>query len=187
MLEKLTKFTKKVSDLADEPALSPSELKAQFDAAPEEVRVYLNRLIDALTKTTKDDSGAKNIGATNISDLTGSDVQSLLESLKTFVDTNYYKKTETYSKTESDNKQTVKGASSTLNLNAGASQDVTITYPSGRFTGSPVLKFSLYNTDIDGAYTVASSIIANTKDGATIRVKNKGTTLQYVMVYWTAQ
>lgn len=81
-LEKLNSFNKKVSDLADKPLMTSAELKAQFDAAPDEVRVYLNKLIDSLLKTTSGDSGAKNIGATGINGLTGSNVQALLESLK---------------------------------------------------------------------------------------------------------
>jgi hypothetical protein len=83
MFEKLVSFTKKVADLADKPALNPTELKAQFDAAPDEVRTYLNKLIDALKSTTAGDSGAKNTGATTITGLTGTDVQSLLDSLNT--------------------------------------------------------------------------------------------------------
>lgn len=86
MFEKLNQFTKKVSDLADKPALNPSELKAFFDAAPEELRNYFNNLIDALISAESGNSGAKNIGATTISGLSGSDVQSLLESLKTVHD-----------------------------------------------------------------------------------------------------
>jgi hypothetical protein len=81
MLEKLQSFTKKVADLPDQPSLSPNELKAQFDAAPEELRQKFNTLIDALMKTTSGDSGAKYIGATAISGLTGSDVQTLMESI----------------------------------------------------------------------------------------------------------
>jgi C1q domain len=77
--EKLTSFTKKVADLADRPTLSPYELKNQFDAAPDEVRVYLNKLIDALNKTVAGDSGAKNIGASSISGITGNDIQTILE------------------------------------------------------------------------------------------------------------
>jgi hypothetical protein len=46
--QKLDAFTKKVADLADKPALNASELKAQFDAAPEELRTYFNNLVDAL-------------------------------------------------------------------------------------------------------------------------------------------
>jgi hypothetical protein len=80
--EKLVSFTKDVSDLADKPALgSAAALKAHFDAAPDEVRQYFNKLIDSLQKTTEGDSGAKNVGATSISGLTGTDVQTLLESL----------------------------------------------------------------------------------------------------------
>ncbi|MBO0959568.1 hypothetical protein J1P26_07450 [Neobacillus sp. MM2021_6] len=86
MFEKLVSFTKKVADLSDRPSLNPSELKAQFDAAPDEVRVNLNKLIDALKKTEAGDSGAKNIGMTTITGLTGTDVQTLLESLKTYID-----------------------------------------------------------------------------------------------------
>jgi hypothetical protein len=81
MFQKLVSFTKKVADLSDKPSLNPAELKAQFDAAPDEVRESLNKLIDALQKTETGDSGAKNIGVTNISGLTGTDVQTLLEAL----------------------------------------------------------------------------------------------------------
>jgi hypothetical protein len=79
--QKLLTFTKDVSDLPDRPSISGSELKAQFDAAPNELREKYNSLIDALMKTTTGDSGAKNLGATAISGLTGTDMQSLLESL----------------------------------------------------------------------------------------------------------
>jgi H-type lectin domain len=89
VFEKLVSFTKDVSDLSDKPVLSPAELKAQFDSAPDEVRQYLNKLIDALQKSTAGDSGAKNIGATSISGVTGSDVQSVLEGLKTYADGKY--------------------------------------------------------------------------------------------------
>lgn len=82
--EKLVSFTKDVSDLADKPALgSTAALKAQFDAAPDEVRVYLNKLIDALKSIADNDSGADNTGATAIAGLTGTTVQSLLEDLTT--------------------------------------------------------------------------------------------------------
>lgn len=81
--QKLLSFTQDVSDLPDKPSLTPAQLKAQFDAAPNEVRTALNNLIDALIKTTAGDSGAKNIGATTISGLTGNNVQTLLESINT--------------------------------------------------------------------------------------------------------
>jgi hypothetical protein len=183
---KLTAFTKTVSDLADKPALTPAALKAQFDAAPIELKDAFNALVDALKQTTTGDSGAKNLGATAISGLTGTDVQTLLESIKAALD-NRYLKTETYSQTEVNNKLAVKGSSGTLTLNVGASQDVTLTFPAGRFSDSPIIKYSMFNSDIEGAYTMACSLVASSKDTATIRVKNKGTSIQYVMVNWTAE
>lgn len=84
--EKLLAFTKDVSDFADRVTGNPAEIKAQFDAAPDEVRQYLNKLIDALKSTATGDSGAKNTGATAITGLTGTDVQSLLEGLKSYTD-----------------------------------------------------------------------------------------------------
>lgn len=93
MFEKLESFTKSVSNLPDKPASgSAAELKAAFDAAPEEVRVYLNKLIDALKKTTESDSGAKNIGATSIAGLSGTDVQTILDEFKKYVDTSFGKR-----------------------------------------------------------------------------------------------
>jgi hypothetical protein len=86
LFQKLASFTKKVADFADHVTGNPAENKAQFDAAPEELRTYFNNLIDALKSTASGDSGAKNTGATAIAGLTGTDVQSLLESLKTYVD-----------------------------------------------------------------------------------------------------
>ncbi len=88
-LDKLNAFTKKVQDLADKPnsTMSAAEVKAQFDAAPDKVRVYLNQLIDDLQSTLDTDSGADNIGATGIAGLTGTTVQTLLEALKALVDT----------------------------------------------------------------------------------------------------
>lgn len=84
--QKLLNFTTKVADLADQPALTTADLKAQFDAAPDEVRVYLNTLIDALGSTTDSDSGADGIGVTPIDGLTGSTVQTLFESVKSAID-----------------------------------------------------------------------------------------------------
>jgi hypothetical protein len=86
-LQKLTAFTKKVADLADKPnaTMTAAEVKAQFDAAPDEVRQYLNQLIDALQSTTDGDSGADNIKVTPIS--TSPDtLQGVLEWLKTQID-----------------------------------------------------------------------------------------------------
>lgn len=83
MFNKLLSFTKKVQDLPDQPALTPSDLKAQFDAAPDELRQYFNNFIDALMQTTSGDSGAKNVGATTVGSMTGNDVQTILAALDT--------------------------------------------------------------------------------------------------------
>jgi hypothetical protein len=80
-IQKLTSFTKTVSDLADKPALTPTALKAQFDAAPNELKDAHNSLIDELKKTTAGDSGAKNIGVSTITGLTGNDIQTVLANL----------------------------------------------------------------------------------------------------------
>jgi hypothetical protein len=85
LFQKLLAFTKKVSDFADHVTGNASANKAQFDAAPEELRTYFNNLIDGLKSTASGDSGAKNIGVTSISNLTGSDVQTILESLNTIL------------------------------------------------------------------------------------------------------
>lgn len=67
-LQRLEAFSKKVSDLSDKPneTMTTAQVKAQFDAAPEEVRVYLNKLIDVLQSTATGDSGADNIKLTPI-------------------------------------------------------------------------------------------------------------------------
>lgn len=67
--------------------MSALEIKQAFDSRGNELKTALNNLIDALNATTSGDSGAKNIGATSIAGLTGNDVQTLLEALKTLVDT----------------------------------------------------------------------------------------------------
>lgn len=48
MFNKLLAFTQKVADLPDKPSLTPAALKAQFDAAPEELRTYFNDAVDTL-------------------------------------------------------------------------------------------------------------------------------------------
>jgi hypothetical protein len=84
--DKLDSFSKKVSDLSDKPSLTPTALKAQFDAAPEELRGKFNDLIDALKNTASGDSGAKNIGVTSITNIAGTDVQTVLGSIATTLD-----------------------------------------------------------------------------------------------------
>lgn len=48
----LTKFNQRIAELADEPALTPDELKARFDACPEELRVGHNALVGSLLAPT---------------------------------------------------------------------------------------------------------------------------------------
>jgi hypothetical protein len=84
--EKLTSFTKDVSDLADQPSLgSAAALKAHFDAAPEEVRQYLNKLIDSLQSQSAGDSGAQHIGSAPINGLNGITVWQQLGSVLEWV------------------------------------------------------------------------------------------------------
>lgn len=68
--------------------LSAAALKAKFDEGPNALKTYINSLITILNSTTDGSSGADNIGATAISGLSGTTVQSLIESLKALVDTN---------------------------------------------------------------------------------------------------
>ena len=42
----ISRFDKKVADLSDQPALSPSALKEWFDSSPEELRQALNHICD---------------------------------------------------------------------------------------------------------------------------------------------
>ena len=46
--QKITGFTKRISQLADQPNMQPQELKAYFDSSPEELRQAHNCLCDAL-------------------------------------------------------------------------------------------------------------------------------------------
>lgn len=87
-LDKLLNFTKDVGDLSDKPngTLTPAELKAWFDAAPNELRLAFNQLIDDLSSVVDGDSGADNIAVTAIAGLTGASVQVVLEALKTQID-----------------------------------------------------------------------------------------------------
>jgi hypothetical protein len=85
---KITEFLKKVVDLTDTPSenMAPADIKAWFDSSPEELRVKLNKVIDDLLSTAAGASGAKQIGVETISGLTGNDVQTLLQALKTITD-----------------------------------------------------------------------------------------------------
>lgn len=80
-LETLNQFTSRVSDLPDKPntQMTAAELKAQFDAAPEEMRAKYNALVNVLKSSTAGDSGAENIGSTNISGVAGNTVHGQLK------------------------------------------------------------------------------------------------------------
>jgi hypothetical protein len=81
----------------------------------------------------------------------------------------------------------VAGTFGTFSLSAGAQVDKVINYPAGKFSAIPSLTYSIFNADVEGAYTTASSIIAAPDETtATIRIKNKGTTLQYYILNWHA-
>ena len=56
MLPTLNGFAKKVSDLPDKPSaiMSAADLKAQFDAAPEELRVFVNQLSKQIEQEISD-------------------------------------------------------------------------------------------------------------------------------------
>lgn len=90
----LTQFTDNVAivaALADLPndtgGLTATQLKAKFDTAATLIKTYLNStLLAELAAVIDGDSGADNIGATAITGLAGTTVQSLLESLKTLTD-----------------------------------------------------------------------------------------------------
>lgn len=90
-LTKYTASTAIIAALADLPnatdGLTAAQLKAKFDENPEAFKTFVNTLIDQLESTTDSSSGADQIGATSITDLTGNTVQALLESLKALVDT----------------------------------------------------------------------------------------------------
>lgn len=89
-LTKYTASTAIIAALADLPnatdGLTAAQLKAKFDENPEAFKTFVNTLIDQLESTTDSSSGADQIGATSITDLTGNTVQALLESLKALVD-----------------------------------------------------------------------------------------------------
>jgi hypothetical protein len=64
--------------------------------------------------------------------------------------------------------------------------DIPITYNTGLFSSTPILTYSIFNQDIDGAAKVASTIVDNNKDTAKIRLKNNSSETQYMIVYWKA-
>lgn len=81
---KIDAFEKLITALPDEPnandGLTAQQVKEWFDSSPEELRVAFNALLDSLHAAT----GATQIGAT-VEGLAGSNIQTILESMKTLV------------------------------------------------------------------------------------------------------
>ena len=84
--KKITVYANPVTNLPDHPSQegwTAAALKAAFDAnATGEIKTAINGIIDALLSVADSNSGADNIGATAITNLDGTTVQALLESLR---------------------------------------------------------------------------------------------------------
>ena len=71
----------------DTPGLSVENMQLAVEGIPREVIIpKFNALVDALSAATDGDSGADNIKATAITNVTGTSVQSILEGLKAYID-----------------------------------------------------------------------------------------------------
>lgn len=83
-LSKMPPFSFNHVDQVDTPSdvYTADELKQKFDSRGNEIKAFLDALIDKLNSTTDGDSGADNIAATAIPDLDGATVQALLESIR---------------------------------------------------------------------------------------------------------
>jgi len=63
---KIINLTNPVSSLPDHPSAegyTASQIKAAFDASPNEIKSKINALIDNLLSVTSGDSGSENIGS----------------------------------------------------------------------------------------------------------------------------
>jgi hypothetical protein len=168
LFQKLLAFTKKVSDFADHVTGNASDNKAQFDAAPEELRTYFNNLIDGLKSTSSDDSGAKNIGAKSIADLSGSDVQSLIESLKTYSDGKFVK---------NGGRTIVEGMTDTIQVLATETtrKSFTITLPQSFKSDGDITNIQITPiSDIYFSWFVYWSLNSWNKNSITIHLRNTG-------------
>ena len=78
---KITAFTHKISDLADQPNLPPDELKARFDACPEELRVAHNALCDEANRLDERVGGivAGTFGDTITEDMLSDELRETIE------------------------------------------------------------------------------------------------------------
>lgn len=78
------------------------------------------------------------------------------------------------------------GYSGTLTVNTGATVTYNFNFPKP-FLNTPNLTYSLFSSDVEGLYTVASGISALNKTSASITLINKGTAIVYVAVNWEAK
>ena len=78
---KITAFTHKISDLADQPNLPPDELKARFDSSPEELRQAHNALCDDADRLDERVTGivAATFGDTITEDMLSDELRETIE------------------------------------------------------------------------------------------------------------
>lgn len=79
---KVTELTSPISTLPDRVSGSAADLKARFDASPNQLKNAHNALCDELAAT----AAAGNIGAQAVPGVTGNTVQAILAGLKTAID-----------------------------------------------------------------------------------------------------
>ena len=84
--EKMGNFSFNHANQADELNLPADEAKAKFDSRANELKTAFNKVVDLLNATTDGASGADNVGATAIDGVTGTTVQTQMESMKGLVD-----------------------------------------------------------------------------------------------------
>ena len=87
MINKLTTDLNHIQALDDEPndvtGLTSTQLKAVFDQAPNDIKIYINNLVDILNSTVKGFSGSENIGSPTIQGITGNTVYEQIANILT--------------------------------------------------------------------------------------------------------
>jgi hypothetical protein len=85
MIDKLTTNLNNVQALDDEPndvtGLLPEQVKAVFDKAPNDIKTYINGLVDILNSVTLGSSGSENISSAPIAGITGNTVYAQISQL----------------------------------------------------------------------------------------------------------
>lgn len=79
-------FTFDFTAQSDYPAWTPLQTKQNLNARSEELRLALNTVVNLLNSVTGGATGADNIGATAPTGLTGTNIQAILNSLKSAID-----------------------------------------------------------------------------------------------------